>query len=444
MARTGPATGREISAMNLFPQCALRTRRPRLTPRRAEHDHHGVVRHPVRARCAQSPARLAHAWVAVILLAGAAGAAGQSDFQARSDLEQVRARLEAIARELARAHEEHDVHVGALARSERLAAGTRNEIAALDERLAAARERAGAARRASDRTRAELAERRGELARAIRASYRFARRDPVARLLDLESLRNIDRLRAYHSVIERAHARRIGAIADSVARLEAQEARVAEEVAAIAALRDERRHRLAELDERRAARARAIRVLTERIQDRRSRVASLRADERRLLELVDALRASLTDDALKIGSNETFAQLRGRLRWPVSGPVLARYGTARGESGLSWKGMLIGAPAGEAVHAVHRGRVAFADWLRGFGLLLIIEHEDGFMSLYGHNATLARETGDWVESDEVVATVGDSGGHSRPALYFEIRRAGRPVNPRRWCVAPASGALVSR
>ncbi len=418
--------------------------RHRLTPGRPAHDHHGVVRHPVREPRARFLTRLAHACIPVFLLACAAGAPGQSDYQIRSDLERVRARLEATARELARAHDEHDAHTKALARSEKLAAAVRNEVAGLDERLAAARERAAGARRAVERTRAELAERRRALARAIRASYRFARRDPVARLLDLESLRNIDRLLAYHSVIERAHAARIGAIAGTVSRLEAQEAQVAGEVATIAALRSERQRRLAELDERRAARADAMRALAARIRSRESRAARLRTDERRLVELVEALRASLTDDVLELPGNRTFEQLRGRLRWPVSGPVLARYGAPRGESGLAWRGMLIGAPAGEPVHSIHHGRVAYADWLRGFGLLLIIEHEDGFMSLYGHNATLARETGDWVESGEIVATVGDSGGHSRSALYFEIRRAGHPVNPYRWCVAPAAAALVSR
>ena len=161
------------------------------------------------------------------------------------------------------------------------------------------------------------------------------------------------------------------------------------------------------------------------------------------MELIDALQVSLTDDALKIRGKETFEELRGKLPWPVRGAVLARYGTPRGESGLTWQGTLIGAPAGAAVHSIHRGRVAYADWLRGFGLLLIIEHEDGFMSLYGHNETLTRETGDWVEAGEIVATVGDSGGNPQTGLYFEIRRAGRPVNPRRWCIAPTAAALVS-
>ena len=428
--------------MHLFPQ--RRNGCPRLTPARPAHDHRGVAKHPVCAPRARFLTWFARAWTPALVLVCAADAAGQSDFEARSDLERVRTRLEATAGELARAYDEHDTHTKALARNEKLAAGIRSQIAGLDERLAAANARADDARLASERTRTELAERRRELARAIRASYRFARRDPVARLLDLESLRNIDRLLAYHSVIERAHASRIGAIADAVSRLEAQEAKVAEEVAAIAALRGERQRRLSELDARLAARAEAMRALAERIRDRESRIKRLRTDERRLVELVDALRASLTDDALKIRGSETFEQLRGRLRWPVSGAVLARYGAPRGESGLTWRGMLIGAPAGEAVHSIHRGRVAYADWLRGFGLLLIVEHEGGFMSLYGHNAALTRETGDWVESGEIVARVGDSGGRSRSALYFEIRRAGRPVNPRRWCVAPTAAALVSR
>ena len=413
-----------------------------LTPGRPEHDDHRVVKHPARARRAHFVSRLVRVWLPVPLLAWGAGVLGESDYEVQSDLEQVRARLEATARELVEAYDEQDVHTKALARSEILAAGIQSEIAGLDERLVAARQRVHAARRATALTRAEFAARRNELGRAVRASYRFARRDPIARLLDLESLRDVDRLFAYHSVIERAHAEQIHRIASTVSTLETLEARVAEEAMGIASLRDERRHRLAELDERRAARADAMQALAERIRDRESLVQRLRADERRLLELIDALRASLTDDALRIRGHETFEELRGKLRWPVNGAVRARYGSPRGASGLKWQGMLIGAPAGENVHAIHRGRVAFADWLRGFGLLLIIEHEDGFMSLYGHNETLIRETGDWVESSDVVATVGDSGGNPRPALYFEIRRSGRPVNPGRWCVAP-SAALVS-
>ena len=424
-------------------RCATDREPSTLTSCRPEHDDHGVDKHPVGARRAQFVSRFVRVWLPLSLLAWSAGAPGESDYEVQSDLEQVRARLEATARELAQAYDEQDIQTKALARSEMLAAGIQSQVADLDERLAAAHRQVRASRRATALTHAELARRRSELGRAVRASYRFARRDPIARLLDLESLRSIDRLLAYHSVIERAHAEKIRGIASTVSRLEAQEAQVAAEAAAIVSLRDERRQHLAEFEQRRAARADAMQALAERIRDRESRVERLRADERRLLELIDGLRAALTDDALQIRGHETFEELRGKLRWPVKGAVLARYGTARGASGLRWQGILIGAPAGEPVHAIHRGRVAFADWFRGLGLLLIIEHEDGFMSLYGHNETLIGDTGDWVESGDVIATVGDSGGNPRSALYFEIRRSGEPVDPRRWCVATSAAALVS-
>lgn len=381
--------------------------------------------------------------VSIALLACCAGAFGESDFEVQGDLERVRLRLQATAREIAQAYDEQDTHTKALARSEVLAAGIQREIAGLDERLASAHRRADEARGASDRTRTELTERRHQLARAVRASYRFARRDPIAMLLDLESLLDIDRVLAYHTVIERAHAKKIRGIVDTVSRLEAQERMVAAEVADIAALRNERQHRLSELQDHRAARSDAMQALDERIRDRKSRATRLRADERRLLELIDALRASLSDTTLAIRENRPFEELRGKLPWPVKGALLAPYGTPRGESGVIWQGVLIGARAGEAVRSIHRGRVAYADWFRGLGLLIIIEHDGGFMSLYGHNRTLIRETGDWVDSGEIIATVGDSGGSPKPALYFEIRRTGNPVNPGRWCVEPAAAALVS-
>ena len=370
------------------------------------------------------------------------GAFGESDYGARDDLESVRARLVATARELARAYEEHDVHTKALAHSERLAADIRSEITGLEDRLAAAQRRADEARGASGHTRAELAERRHQLGRAMRASYRFARRESLAVLLDVESLVHVERMLAYHAVIERAHAAKIHAIVDIVARLEAHETSVAREVSEMAALRDEKQRRLSDYEAQRKARADAIRALGDRIRDGESRKAQLRADESRLVELIEGLRASLSDSALAIHENVRFDELRGRLPWPVKGTLLASYGAPRGESGLTWQGVLIGAGAGEAVRSIHRGRVAYADWLRGFGLLLIIEHDDGFMSLYGHNETVSRETGDWVESGEVIATVGDSGGNLRSALYFEIRRAGTPVDPRRWCAGPTTAALV--
>jgi septal ring factor EnvC (AmiA/AmiB activator) len=131
-----------------------------------------------------------------------------------------------------------------------------------------------------------------------------------------------------------------------------------------------------------------------------------------------------------------FAKARGQLPWPVNGRLVARYGTPRGgDARTKWDGVLIGAAAGSQVHAVHGGRVVFADWLRGAGLLVILDHGNGYLSLYGHNQSLLKDAGDVVKAGEAIATVGTSGGQDTPALYFAIRQQGRPIDPAQWCRA---------
>ncbi|MGB4076057.1 murein hydrolase activator EnvC family protein [Pseudomonas sp.] len=131
-----------------------------------------------------------------------------------------------------------------------------------------------------------------------------------------------------------------------------------------------------------------------------------------------------------------FDKARGKLPWPVDGRLVARYGTPRGgDARTKWDGVLIGASAGSQVHAVHGGRVVFADWLRGAGLLVILDHGNGYLSLYGHNQSLLKDAGDVVKAGEAIATVGTSGGQDTPALYFAIRQQGRPSDPAQWCRA---------
>ena len=129
-----------------------------------------------------------------------------------------------------------------------------------------------------------------------------------------------------------------------------------------------------------------------------------------------------------------FSAARGKLPWPVNGRLLARFGETRGDdSRAKWDGVMISASAGSQVHAVHGGRVVFADWLRGAGLLVILDHGNGYLSLYGHNQTLLKEAGDIVKAGEAISTVGNSGGQTTPSLYFAIRQQGRPTDPTQWC-----------
>ena len=160
-------------------------------------------------------------------------------------------------------------------------------------------------------------------------------------------------------------------------------------------------------------------------------VTALRADSARLNTLLAELLERLASLSLD-GEYDDFSSLKGKLRAPLVGASKTRFGQKRGRGDLRWQGWLIPADRGSSVRSVYFGRVIYADWLRGQGLLTIVDHGDGWMSLYGHNESLLRETGEWVAPGEVIARVGSSGGASEPALYFEIRSGGTPVNPGNW------------
>ena len=130
---------------------------------------------------------------------------------------------------------------------------------------------------------------------------------------------------------------------------------------------------------------------------------------------------------------QPFGKLKGKLPWPVVGKPSNRFGRYRNGTSLRWQGLTIPSTEGNRVEAIHSGRIVFADWLRGSGLLVIIDHGDGYMSLYAHNQSLLKEIGDWVNPGDTIATVGNSGGQQRSGLYFEIRHNGKPTDPKRWC-----------
>jgi septal ring factor EnvC (AmiA/AmiB activator) len=162
-------------------------------------------------------------------------------------------------------------------------------------------------------------------------------------------------------------------------------------------------------------------------------LARLRAQQAGLEKLLQELRVAVERlDRLPADTHSAFAQLRGKLAWPVAGSqILARFGEPRA-GGIKWDGLLLSTEEGAPVRAVYQGRVIYADWLPGLGLLSIVDHGDGYMSLYGHNQQLYKAVGEEVKAGEAIAAAGDSGGSSRPELYFEIRKGGKPVDPRPW------------
>lgn len=175
-----------------------------------------------------------------------------------------------------------------------------------------------------------------------------------------------------------------------------------------------------------------LRRLSNDIAEDKIRLANLRRQQSGLEALIDAV--GTVASSLEIsGEQRPFQSFKGKLEWPTKGKLLKRFGSKRSGS-IPWNGWLIKAKKGNSVKAIHEGRIVFSDYLRGFGLMLILDHGDGFMTLYGHNQELLRDTGDWAKSNDEIAKAGNTGGLAESALYFEIRHEGRPQNPKTWLI----------
>ncbi len=269
--------------------------------------------------------------------------------------------------------------------------------------------------------------------RHVLEAYRLGRQKKLKVLLNQEAPDQLNRTLTYFDYFNRARAEQIESYLGTIAELDAVTPAINAKREQLQQTRAELAQRQQALGQQRAERERSLAALDADIGSGTAKLESYGREQKELEQLLRALQEELANLAPP-GDHRPFKAMRGKLAWPASGKHRNRFGAPRGgNSELRWQGVNIAAAAGSEVRAIHHGRVVFADWLRGAGLLIIIDHGDGYMSLYGHNQSLLRATGDWVNTGESIATVGDSGGQQSAGLYFEIRRNGRPTDPRRWC-----------
>lgn len=325
----------------------------------------------------------------------------------------------------------------------------------------------------------QRAEQQELVALQIRAAYQSGRQEYLKLLLNQQQPEQFARNLTYHDYLSRARSEQLAAFNDTLRQLHDVEAELASQHALLAGQQVELQGRREALDKVRGEHRDALAKLSAELsdgsrklkaqQEEEAKLAGVlktieetlarqarEAEERRLAEIrareqaeeqrrlasasVEDTRSKARprDDGPSVSSGAPgyggpFAQARGKLPWPVDGRLLARFGSPRDDGRLKWDGVLIGAAAGARVRAVHDGRVVFADWLRGAGLLVIIDHGGGYLSLYGHNQSLLKSAGDLVKAGEPIANVGSSGGRDSPALYFAIRQKGQPSDPLAWC-----------
>jgi septal ring factor EnvC (AmiA/AmiB activator) len=288
----------------------------------------------------------------------------------------------------------------------------------------------------------EIAAERAELGGELRTAYVNGREEQLKLLLNQEDPARFGRMLAYYGYFGRARADRIRDIQDKLEHLALVGEKIAAEKTRLEALERQREERVASLKSSQDQRAKAVTAIDRQIKSQGGRLDRLqsqaRSVERVIAELRKAIEKAEREAAARSRGGSTpkpaaFEPLKGKLPWPVqNGKVLARFGQPRAGGSLRWQGMLIGTDRGARVRAPIAGRVVYGDWLPGMGLMLVLDHGGGYMSLYGHNEELFRKVGDAVAAGDVVGSVGDSGGHAQPALYFEVRRGRTPVDPQLW------------
>ena len=269
------------------------------------------------------------------------------------------------------------------------------------------------------------------LVKTVRASYQSGREERLKLMLNQQEPDQIARLLRYQEYFQRARTDRLAHLEDELVELR----EVAREVADARADLLDRRTALArsqdQLEQAARERETTLAKLERSLDQRGGDIDRLRADQQRLEKLLAEMERSMPEMA-PADRGTPFAKLAGELPWPVPGQVLSSFNSSR-EGALRWEGVVLAAEEGTPVRAIHPGRVVFADWMRGYGLLTIVDHGGGYLTLYGYNQSLLRDVGEWVAVGDPLALAGQSGGNNRSALYFEIRNRGKVVNPTRWC-----------
>jgi septal ring factor EnvC (AmiA/AmiB activator) len=351
--------------------------------------------------------------------------------QAKAKLAAVRARIAALTRRLSDELKERDAVSARLREAELGITAKRRRLDALRSAQIAAERRRSELRGEQRAGENALQAERSALAAQVRAAYMIGRQEQLKLLLNQSSPAGLGRTLTYYGYFAAERSTKIDAIQSEELRLQQLVAEIDQQSAQLKTLEDDASAEMAGVEHARAERAAALTALTQRVASGNQQLAGLKREEQAVESLVADLARVLQD--FPVDSTQSFEQMRGKLPWPVQGRVTAYYQEQHGNSGsgVRWNGEMIEAARGAKVRAAFFGRVVYADWLQGLGLLLIIGHSGGYMTLYGHAEVLYKSVGDWVAPGDVIAGLSDSNG-AAPQLYFEIRDGRKTVDPKIW------------
>jgi septal ring factor EnvC (AmiA/AmiB activator) len=346
------------------------------------------------------------------------------------ELERIRTRMESIRKTLEVEVTRRDSLAAELRAADLEVQAARRQVARVRRERTANEQQLQQMRADRDTTRRQLDAQRAALEEQLRAAYVNGRQEPLKVLLNQTDPARLGRNLTYYGYLTRARSERLMATGERFEHLNLLTEGInlaAEKLQTLEAASEQELRRLAAA---RAERARTLASLQSTLQSRNEVLTKLERDANALEKLIAELRRALQE--FPPASTEPFQLSKGKLPAPVKGPWLARFGEPRAGGPLKWQGLLIGAERGTQVRAPYQGRVVYADWLPGLGLLLVLDHGGGYLSLYGHNEQLYRRVGENVVPGDALGAVGDAAGTSQPALYFEIRRGRQPLDPAEW------------
>lgn len=364
----------------------------------------------------------------------AAPAAGVGAEAKEAELRQVRGRIESIRKAIHNDAERRDSLAVQLKNAELEIQSAREQLSEVRTRRVAAESRLKALHTERTTTERQVAAQREALAGELTLAYINGREEQLKLLLNQGDPAKLARAMAYYGYFSRARAERITNINEHLAHLELLSEKITAEAARLKSIEQDNAREVRALAGARDRRARTLAQIQSKLNSRTEELAKLERDARALERLVEELRRAIEE--FPDLADQPFQRVRGKLPWPVKGNVLARFGQLRAGGPLKWQGILIGAARGTQVRAPFPGRVVYADWLPGLGLLIVLDHGGGYMSLYGHNEQLYRRVGERVASGEVLAAVGDAAGIGKPALYLEIRKGRQAIDPLPWLAKP--------
>ena len=366
-------------------------------------------------------------------LSDAMAAKGKSDEEeARAQLQQLQGEIKKISRQISSEKSRKDSLQGQLRKAEVTLGALQKDIAANKKELEKSRQRLAKLQTRQLTLRKSRDEQQALIARELRAAYQMGRQGQLKILLNQEDPNTLARAIAYYRYFYQARNEHIEQYREILTELAELESGITKTTAEL----EDRGKSLAQqqknLVRAKSSRELAVQNLLASIRDKGGRLKQMEQDQLQLEQLLEAIEQAVVN--LKMPENyKAFSEARGTMPWPISGRASHRFGNSRNAGKMRWLGVTIPAKEGTPVAAIHHGRVVYADWLRGSGLLIIIDHGDDYMSLYAHNQSLLRDVGEWVSAGTDISTVGSTGGKDSAALYFEVRHKGKPVNPAKWC-----------